>query len=107
MKQEEREELFEMLTEVTKKNSEDLQNKFLSALEVTENNFRQTFIDHTKHLDDRIDGLEGRFDNLEEQFKQLKTTVEFIKDFLLNNLVPRIEKLEAGYQYLLKLVTSK
>lgn len=114
MDKQEREEFFKMLEQSNKKNMDEIHTRFLVALEDTEDNMKKAFFDETSRLDTRIDKLEGRFDGMGGRFDvmggrfdRLENTVNFIKDFLMNNLVPRIEKLESGYQYLLKLVTSK
>jgi chromosome segregation ATPase len=170
MNKEEREELFEMLTEVTKKNSEEMYQKFSVSLENTEDTLRKAFSDESKMLRDKFEILENKMGSLYSEFGEMKVefgdikteigelktdvgelkadvgelkvdvrelkadvgelkadvselkadvselkktqeqhgiTLDFIKNFLLNNLVPRIEKLEEGYQYLLRLVTTK
>lgn len=125
MNKEEREELFELLAKreevLINRAATEVKQRVLTVFETTEDTLRKVFSEESKMLNDKFGILEKKLDNLQTDFSEMRSeftnmkstrerqenTLNFIKDFLLNNLVPRIEKLEEGYQYLLKLVTSK
>lgn len=70
MKNQDREELFEMLTGVTKKNSEEMQRGFLVALETTEDTLRKAFSDESSILNNKIEKLESGYQYLSKLVTQ-------------------------------------
>ena len=57
-------------------------------------NDMKIFQDQLNHMNSRFDGLENRFDGLENKVGGLVDEVAFIKNYLIDNLEPRVSYLK-------------